>query len=828
MKLNRLIAFALFLLANGSSSFAQWAGGTISYKALDRKDFNYEIRVDAYFNCTNEWGYHIITQRTRSIYIGIFDAKTLVRVDSFHMSYDMEREIDGAGYACGDSIMESCLIKKTFTTWRYIDPGPNGKIIAFHTWRNPFYPENILRPTFYSYPDRSQNWIFLPPVKNSSAMFQSEPVQTICKGAPVVLDYSAIDSDGDSLEYFLTNPYSNPKRDWTYFPDPPPYKTRHWAEGYSTGNQIGGAPNFSIHPQTGEVNFIPDTTGLFITCVGVKEFRNGELLTTSRREFWYKVINCNLDIVAAFTTREHLNWARSYGYECSDTVRFVNKSKNAISYSWDFGDSESESDTSTLKNPFYVYPKDGDYVVTLRVQNGYCTDEYSWTVRVRNRPMGMLGEDHILCKKRPILLDTKTPSARHVEWNTGDLGQKIVVRDTGTYIATMYFAQCVQKDTASIRHTKLRFRLPPDSLFCDKVDLVIEAGVDAPKYQWNTHPNDTLRELHVTKAGTYILSVSDTTCTLRDTMVISNPFRPNLQDVFYCNEFEHLVELDSTLDKTFSWSNGATDHKNSFNRAGVEWVKIRQKHCLVLDSFEITNSIVQLDLGPDKHICGSVDLNLGVDSSFDKVRWSTTDAASNIQVDTPGLYWVTVVDSLGCEKSDSIEISSGEVPKFSLGKDTVLCLGSDLVLGLESTPTDYVCKWSTGSNLQHVRVNESGIYQLTVVNGAGCSWTDSIRISMSPFARNDAYYVENAFTPNSDDLNELFPKMGLEELKQYSLRIYDRWGGKIFDSDLNGLRQWDGSVIGVRTPNEVYFYQIEYLSCNGTTRRLIGTVHRIH
>lgn len=53
--------------------------------------------------------------------------------------------------------------------------------------------------------------------------------------------------------------------------------------------------------------------------------------------------------------------------DASEIVQFVNKSVNAKSYYWDFGD----GDTSTQQNPTHVYPGQGKYSVTLIAESCY-------------------------------------------------------------------------------------------------------------------------------------------------------------------------------------------------------------------------------------------------------------------------------------------------------------------------------------------------------------------------------------------------------------------------------------------------------------------------
>lgn len=66
------------------------------------------------------------------------------------------------------------------------------------------------------------------------------------------------------------------------------------------------------------------------------------------------------------------------------TVTFNNQSKNAVSYSWDFGDPNSASNTSTLQNPLHTYSAPGSYVVTLTATNEQnVTDTQSYTIVIK-------------------------------------------------------------------------------------------------------------------------------------------------------------------------------------------------------------------------------------------------------------------------------------------------------------------------------------------------------------------------------------------------------------------------------------------------------------
>ncbi len=60
-------------------------------------------------------------------------------------------------------------------------------------------------------------------------------------------------------------------------------------------------------------------------------------------------------------------------------VNFTNFSTNATSYEWDFGD---ESEGSTMANPLHVFPKKGQFLVTLNAMNQDVTSTFTDTVLI--------------------------------------------------------------------------------------------------------------------------------------------------------------------------------------------------------------------------------------------------------------------------------------------------------------------------------------------------------------------------------------------------------------------------------------------------------------
>ena len=86
------------------------------------------------------------------------------------------------------------------------------------------------------------------------------------------------------------------------------------------------------------------------------------------------------------------------------------------------------------------------------------------------------------------------------------------------------------------------------------------------------------------------------------------------------------------------------------------------------------------------------------------------------------------------------------------------------------------------------------------------------------------FFVPNAFSPNSDEVNESFTPMGTN-FKEYELIIFDRQGKEIFKSkDINN--KWDGKLRnGKPAPEDVYGYLINVKDMNNINHPYSGSIN---
>jgi hypothetical protein len=120
---------------------------------------------------------------------------------------------------------------------------------------------------------------------NSSPVFKKAPLTFFCVGKPATINWNVEDPDGDSLVFSLAQPLDDGITK--------PFNTIPYAAGYNLNyNIINGAPDITIHPKTGVVNFTPTMTGRYLVAFKCEEYRNGVKIGEVRREFQLETVLC--------------------------------------------------------------------------------------------------------------------------------------------------------------------------------------------------------------------------------------------------------------------------------------------------------------------------------------------------------------------------------------------------------------------------------------------------------------------------------------------------------------------------------------------------------
>lgn len=76
---------------------------------------------------------------------------------------------------------------------------------------------------------------------------------------------------------------------------------------------------------------------------------------------------------------------------------------------------------------------------------------------------------------------------------------------------------------------------------------------------------------------------------------------------------------------------------------------------------------------------------------------------------------------------------------------------------------------------------------------------------------NTSLQISNFFSPNNDDISDIFVIGGLEDFPSTKVNVYNRWGAMVYESD-NYMNDWDFTSHGMMTigndilPEGVYYY----------------------
>ncbi len=204
---------------------------------------------------------------------------------------------------------------------------------------------------------------------NSSPVFNAYPPIALCVGQNMSFDHSATDPDGDQLVYELCTPYTggDPFNPAPSPPTGPPYTPVLWAPGYSQTYQMDASPPLAIDPVSGMLTVTPTQAGSYVVGVCVKEYRAGVLLSEVRRDLRFDAVPCMVTILSSIQQQQTF----CDGYQ----VDLMNQSIGGNSYFWDFGDPNSNTDTSSLFAPVHTYGDTGTFTVMLVVNPGWpCAD----------------------------------------------------------------------------------------------------------------------------------------------------------------------------------------------------------------------------------------------------------------------------------------------------------------------------------------------------------------------------------------------------------------------------------------------------------------------
>jgi gliding motility-associated-like protein len=189
----------------------------------------------------------------------------------------------------------------------------------------------------------------------------------------------------------------------------------------------------------------------------------------------------------------------------------------------------------------------------------------------------------------------------------------------------------------------------------------------------------------------------------------------------------------------------------------------------------------------------------------------------NTVVKDPGLYYVANKSVTGCDSITYTRITVNKsLAPLTLGNDTCLTGQSGFLIHATPGYTAYSWMGGAGVSADSFRVGRPGTYSVRVTNACGTK-ADSIEI----YDRCDfPIFMPNAFTPNRDNLNDDFGVPFQNKNRLISLKVYNRWGQVIFETN-SVYKRWNGNYKDqvLKTDIFVYYLVMQGLSGNIITQK---------
>lgn len=618
-----------------------------------------------------------------------------------------------------------------------LDDDPRGYILAYQRCCRNISLNNIVDPLNTG----TTEWIELTPDAmascNNAASFNQWPDIFICEGEELVFDHSATDLDGDSLVYKLCTPYAG-ATDALNRPqpsNPPPFDEVVWQSPFDLNNVLGGVP-LAIDPVTGILTATPNMVGQYLVGVCVEEYRNGQLISETRRNFEYNVRICQQDPIADFEAEPNPNCD---GLE----VTFTNQS-SAGTFEWFFDFPSTSADSmATTTNASFIYPGPGLYTVALVATNGMCVDTsfQEVGVSVTGDPSASFtvssddcGTDQVVLNfvssvmtdqaitgyswefiKDGTLLFVSTDNNPIVTVPTGDLEVNLVVTT---------ISGCTDEVSQTIDVKSNILSLEGDDISACEGSIVSLIDTVTPGLMLTWSP-DTGLDLSdpenpmylVNGTQTFTVIATDGICTIFDTITVTQQLDQQILiagDRAVCDDqAQFTASLDGGMGAEFEWFSDAafTQSLGTSNPITISvsetpqsvYVQLINNVCTGEDSLVVRQSVIDLDISINdgNPVCVGDTVGIAVNNMSSDVLstyiWSGDGiitsgdgtANPNYVFDTAGANSVnlSVTNAIGCMLDTLINVDAMARPDLMFPDTIIYCVGDALPLNPNGDPT---------------------------------------------------------------------------------------------------------------------------------------------
>jgi gliding motility-associated-like protein len=518
-----------------------------------------------------------------------------------------------------------------------------------------------------------------------------------------------------------------------------------------------------------------------------------------------------------------------------------------LSYHWNFG-TANQKDTANIERPTFAYDNPGTYQVTLQIQSpAGCTKQAEMQITALQGLGGEISGPSDICEQSVAQFSGNTLIPGQPAWKWIFDDGTVVNQQTppekkydkpGNYLVKLVVDNSGCADTVSHLlqvHGKPEVTLSAgEAILCEGSSVSVTAS-GGTRYSW--YPSEGLNSTDqpVVSASpvnntNYVVTVTnDFGCTNNATFSVNviHPFVLQLaKEAEVCSG--KTIQLQAVGAQSYQWiynteglsnTSVANPVASAATTTSYTVVGTGERQCFT-DTAMIKVTVKPTPavyLGKDTTICEGQNLQLKSYTNLATYLWQDGSTAPDYLVQKAGQY-ILSVDLNHCSASDTINVLQKAIPWFTLGTDSAICSGQELVLKPKLN-TNALLLWQDGSTGPDLVVTHEGIYKLQATNECG-SHSETIRIT----ERNCNVLMPNAFTPNGDGMNDVFRVKYPFPVSNFHFLVTNRWGQTVFET--NNIHQgWDGTFKGEPPLAGIYVWVISFTDFNNKSQQLQGTVN---
>jgi gliding motility-associated-like protein len=262
------------------------------------------------------------------------------------------------------------------------------------------------------------------------------------------------------------------------------------------------------------------------------------------------------------------------------------------------------------------------------------------------------------------------------------------------------------------------------------------------------------------------------------------------------------------------------------------------------DSDQVFVTVIQMlpfTIGSGDTLCEGESTQLYV-AGGDQYLWIPSTGLSSSTVNNPTAtpsttttYTVIIKQGSCFADTSKITVVVNPQPTVNAGADEFILAGSSVRLFANATHTTQY-NWTPAGELNCADCqspiatpNKTTTFTVEASNQYGCRAEDDVTIHVS--CDNSLIFMANTFTPNGDGNNDRFYPQGKGISTIQRFRVYDRWGGLVFDAQNitpnNELQGWDGTYKGESLKPDVFVYLLEATCATGEPMQIKGDISLI-